>query len=78
MTSDMSLPDISVLLLYLFLGLVTWLSGVIGYRVFFHPLAKVPGPVVASLTYLYIFYFNIGKTSRLYVHIEKLHERYGM
>ena len=78
MTLDGSLPYIAALLLYFFVGLVTWVTGVVGYRAFFHPLAKVPGPPAAALTYLYIFYFNVGKTSRLYAQIEKLHERYGM
>jgi len=78
MTSDVSLPHIAALLLYLFVGIVTWFIGVVGYRAFFHPLAKVPGPPVAALTYLYIFSFNVGKTSRLYAQIEKLHKRYGM
>jgi hypothetical protein len=59
-------------------GLIAWLIAVLGYRVFLHPLAKIPGPPLAALTYLYIFYFNVGKTSRLYAHIEELHKRYGM
>ena len=78
MISDASFPHVTTLVISLFLGIITWLVGVVVYRGFFHPLAKVPGPPLASLTYLYIFYFNVGKTSRLYAHIEKLHERYGM
>jgi len=62
----------------LFVGIVAWFISVVGCRCFFHPLAKVPGPPLAALTYLYIFCFNVGKTSRLYAHIEKLHKRYGM
>jgi len=77
MISDASFPNITVLLLSLSAGIFAWFIGVVGYRAFFHPLAKVPGPPLAALTYLYVFYFNIGKTSRLYAHIEKLHERYG-
>jgi hypothetical protein len=77
MISDASFPHITTLLISLSAGIVAWFIGVVGYRGFFHPLAKVPGPPLAALTYLYIFYFNVGKTSRLYAHIEKLHERYG-
>lgn len=77
MIPDMPFPHITALLLSLFAGVIAWLIGVVGYRVFFHPLAKVPGPPLAGLTYFYIFYFNVGKTSRLYAQIEKLHERYG-
>src|SRR5277367_5677799 len=77
MISDASFPTITALLLSLSAGIIAWFIGVVGYRAFFHPLAKVPGPPLAALTYLYIFYYNIGKTSRLYAQIEKLHERYG-
>jgi hypothetical protein len=77
MIPDMPFPHITALLLSLFAGIIAWLIGVVGYRAFFHPLAKVPGPPLAALTYFYIFYFNVGKTSRLYAQIEKLHERYG-
>jgi hypothetical protein len=73
----MSLPHIVIVLTSFLAGIGAWCIGVVGYRAFFHPLAKVPGPTLAALTYLYIFYFNAGKTSRLYAHIEKLHERYG-
>ena len=77
MISDAPFPHITALLLSLSAGIFAWFIGVVGYRAFFHPLAKVPGPPLAALTYFYIFYFNVGKTSRLYAHIEKLHERYG-
>jgi hypothetical protein len=78
MISDTSSPHITNLLLSLSAGIIAWFIGVVGYRGLFHPLAKVPGPPLAALTYLYIFYFNIGEPSRLYAHIEKLHERYGL
>jgi hypothetical protein len=77
MISDAPFPHITTLMLSLSAGIIAWLIAVVGYRGFFHPLANVPGPRVAALTYLYIFYFNVGKTSRLYAHIEKLYERYG-
>lgn len=77
MIVDVKLSHIVALVLSLFAGIVAWFIGVVGYRAFFHPLAKVPGPPLARITYLYVFYFNIGKTSRLYAQIEKLHEKYG-
>ncbi|GAB7363733.1 hypothetical protein MBLNU230_g4301t1 [Neophaeotheca triangularis] len=43
------------------------------YRRFFHPLAKVPGPFLASVTKLYQSYYN----ARFYLQIEKLHQQYG-
>ena len=43
------------------------------YNRFFHPLAKVPGPFLASTTYLYQSYYNC----RFYLKIEELHKKYG-
>lgn len=63
---------------YVALSLVAWLLGTIAYRLFFHPLAKVPGPKIASVTRLYLFYYNSMKDGTLYLQIEKLHEIYGM
>jgi hypothetical protein len=76
MISDMTFLHLGLLPLLLS-GILLWLAAIAGYRAFFHPLAKIPGPRLARLTYFYLFYFNIGKTSRLYLQIEKLHEIYG-
>ena len=77
MIADESFPRIIPLFLSLLAVAIVWLIGVVGYRRFFHPLAKVPGPPLAAITYLYIFYFNAGRTSRFYAQVEKLHEKYG-
>ena len=56
-----------------------WLAAAIVYRLFFHPLAHVPGPRVAACTRLYVFYFDvIAGGSQFYIQIEKLHRQYGM
>ena len=53
------------------------------YRIFFHPLSHIPGPILASTTYLYQFYFNVLTRSssvggsRFYLQIESLHAQYG-
>lgn len=50
----------------------------VDYRAFFHPLSHVPGPFLASITYLYQFKCNIlSKNSSFYLQIEKLHNQYG-
>jgi hypothetical protein len=51
---------------------------VTAYRLFFHPLASVPGPALAAVTRLYAFYFNIIKGGTFYLEIERLHKVYGM
>ncbi|OJI96369.1 hypothetical protein ASPVEDRAFT_78143 [Aspergillus versicolor CBS 583.65] len=49
---------------------------VVVYRLFFHPLAKIPGPTLASATFLYSTWYNLVG-ARFYLHIERLHEKYG-
>lgn len=65
----------SVLLTILLLGLVGWLLGYIVYQRFFHPLAKYPGPFLASLT-------DLWQTQQFWTlkqpyHLTVLHEKYG-
>ena len=50
--------------------------GVVVYRLFFHPLAKVPGPFFARAFYFYSFWYNM-RGGRMYLQIPKLHEKYG-
>lgn len=66
MTADVSFPHIDLLPLLLSAFLV-WLAGIAGYRVFFHPLANIPRPLLAKLTHFYIFFFNVGGPGRLYL-----------
>lgn len=47
------------------------------YRLFFHPIAKFPGPKVAAATYWVEFYHDVvGKGSYTF-RIAEMHERYG-
>jgi hypothetical protein len=52
------------------------------YRVFYdlrlHPLAHIPGPKLAAITYLYQTYYSLVGGSRFYIQVGKLHEQYGM
>jgi hypothetical protein len=47
------------------------------YRLYFHPLAHIPGPKLAALTFLYQTYFSLVNGSRFYALIGKLHKIYG-
>lgn len=46
-------------------------------RLYLHPLARFPGPLLAALTGYYQTYFDIVKGGELIPQLQKLHERYG-
>jgi hypothetical protein len=50
---------------------------VAAYRLLFHPLRKVPGPKLASMTGLYRFYYDIVKRGGYLEKLQRLHEIYG-
>jgi hypothetical protein len=58
----------------LFIALVT----IAVYRIYFHPLAKFPGPKLAALTFLYEFYFDGVKHGQYTNEIARMHQKYGM
>ena len=47
------------------------------YRIFFHPLAKFPGPKLAGLTLWYEFYYDVIGRGKYLWKIKELHEKYG-
>ncbi|KAJ5461744.1 cytochrome monooxygenase aflU [Penicillium daleae] len=47
------------------------------YRLYFHPLKKIPGPKLAAISSYYEFYFNVIKRGTFIWHLEKLHDTYG-
>lgn len=47
------------------------------YRLYFHPLSKIPGPKLAAITSGYEFYFNVIKGGMFIWELERLHEIYG-
>ncbi|KAB2099215.1 hypothetical protein AG0111_0g12460 [Alternaria gaisen] len=57
--------------------LLYWLAVGI-YRVYFHPLSKIPGPKLAAFTFWYEFYYEIYPHRFQYLwKIKQLHEEYG-
>jgi hypothetical protein len=61
------------------IALVAWYIVRTAYRVFFHPLAKFPGPTLAAVTTWYEGWFDVitGK-GRFTFHLKDLHDKYGM
>ncbi|GIJ90380.1 hypothetical protein Asppvi_009334 [Aspergillus pseudoviridinutans] len=47
------------------------------YRLYFHPLSKVPGPKLAAITHLYEFYHNVIRPGMFLWKIEEMHKKYG-
>ena len=64
-------------MLLLWLGFLSFVFGVVIYRLQFHPLSKFPGPKLAALTSLYEFYYNVVLGGRYLWEIERMHEQYG-
>lgn len=46
-------------------------------RLFFHPLAKVPGPWYAAVSTLYEFYWDCPRSGKYFKKIEEMHKKYG-
>jgi hypothetical protein len=66
------------LLAYLVTAALVWIANLVIYRRFFHPLAKIPGQLWASITHYYIVKYNLfSGRSQFYLQVEKLHEKYG-
>ncbi|CVL03541.1 hypothetical protein FPRO06_10847 [Fusarium proliferatum] len=47
------------------------------YRLYLSPLAKIPGPKLAALTFFYEFYYDVVKRGRFLWKIQDLHRQYG-
>jgi uncharacterized protein (DUF983 family) len=63
---------------YIVSAIILWVSSVVVYRRWLHPLAKIPGPFWASVMHFYIVKYNLfSGRSQFYKQIEKLHEQYG-
>ncbi|KAI1391889.1 cytochrome P450 [Hypoxylon trugodes] len=69
----------SYLFAYIPLALAFTALSVAIYRLTIHPLARIPGPILAATTGLYEAYYQCIKDGggRYWVEIEKMHQRYG-
>ncbi|KAE8316165.1 cytochrome P450 [Aspergillus transmontanensis] len=64
-----------ILLLFIGLLMVAYLLSLIVYRIYFHPLSKIPGPLLPKITDWYAAWLVWGGTS--HIAIWKGHQKYG-
>jgi hypothetical protein len=69
--SDLPLP------LIVFSGLFCYFASTAIYRLFFHPLARFPGPKLAALTRWYEAYYDVVQNGQYTYKIDQLHREYG-
>lgn len=75
MNSDYA--DIRFLLGTTFSSILAYISFKYIYRLYFHPLAKFPGPKLAAISHLYEGYYDVVKEGRYIFEVEKMHQKYG-
>ncbi|KAF4819680.1 Cytochrome P450 monooxygenase BOT1 [Colletotrichum siamense] len=61
----------------LLVGGLLYSIGLLFYRLFFHPLRKIPGPWYAAATSWYEFYYDVVLDGQLVRQYPILHEKYG-
>jgi hypothetical protein len=69
-------PQLSIFLATLG-GWILYLFALAIYRLYFHHLAKFPGPRLAAMTGGYELYYDAIKGGMYLKKIEELHEKYG-
>ena len=47
------------------------------YRLYFNPIAHIPGPKLAALTKLYQFYYDVLRGGEFSFKLQGLHAKYG-
>jgi hypothetical protein len=67
----------SSLLLPLVLTTVVYFASLCIYRLFFHPLAKFPGPKLAAITRYYEAYYDLARNGQYTFKIAEMHKEYG-
>ena len=70
--------ELSALLMYSVAFLISYTAYGALYRLRFSPIARVPGPKLAALTFWYEFYFDVVKRGCYVWEIKKIHETYVM
>lgn len=54
-----------------------YVASLVIYRLYFHPLAKFPGPKYAALSRWHEFYYEVVLKGQFTFKIQELHKQYG-
>jgi hypothetical protein len=76
-TSSMCVFMTSDAATYLAVGWGIGVTILVLYRLYFHPLAKYPGPVFAAVSDYYLAYYDLWMNGGIVTQLEKLHAAYG-
>ena len=72
-SSVLSYPVASLVVGYIF-----YLVALVVYRLYFHPLARFPGPKYAAISRWHEFYYEVVKQGQYTFKIQELHKQYGL
>ena len=54
-----------------------YLVGLVIYRLYFHPLAKFPGPTYAAISHWHEAYYDVALKGQFTFKVQELHRQYG-
>lgn len=57
---------------------LVYLLGLVLYRLYFHPLARFPGPKYAAISRWHEFYYEVVKKGQFTFKVQELHKQYGL
>ena len=78
MMSSLWSPLLSSRTLYpLLLGYLLYLCLRTFYRLYFHPLAKFPGPKIVAVSRWYEYYWEVYRSGRFGQKVDRMHQQYG-
>ncbi|KAK1754209.1 Trichodiene oxygenase [Echria macrotheca] len=58
-------------------SVAAYFAWLVVYRCFLSPLARIPGPMLAGLTYWYECYYDVIQPAQYVFKIKEMHEKYG-
>ncbi|KAL4891672.1 FRG1-like family-domain-containing protein [Aspergillus ambiguus] len=75
-TSSLLVSSVDAMYALVYAGLV-FLVTLLVYRWALHPLAHIPGPPLAKVTYLYEWYYDLYLSGQFTFQLKDLHRKYG-